>query len=241
MNLVILASGRGSRLGNQTKTKPKCLIKVYENYTLIDHIAKNFNLFQNVIITTGYKSQYLKKKLRLKKINFVHNKNYLKTNMVESLMLIKKKLKKKDIIITYSDIFYDVKIINKLIKIKGNVLPLNPNWLKSWKKRYLTDKKIRNDAEDLIVSNGRVKSIGNKIKGKLPIFQYMGILKLEYKTFLRLEKFYKKMNNKKISLTHFIDETIKAKIVKYKYSVFNNYWYEVDNIDDLNFLKKTFN
>jgi len=117
-------------------------------------------------------------------------------------------------------------------------LPVNPNWLRSWKKRYLTNKKIKNDAEDLKVSNGRVKSIGNKIIDKLPTFQYMGILKLEYKTFLKLEKFYKKMNNKKISLTHFINETIKVKIASYKYSVFKNYWFEIDNITDLEYLKK---
>ena len=83
-----------------------------------------------------------------------------------------------------------------------------------------------------------IKNIGNKIEGKLPKFQYMGILKIERKTFYKLEKFYKKMNNKKISLTHFINETIKAKITNYKYSVIKNYWYEIDNISDLRYLKK---
>ena len=114
---------------------------------------------------------------------------------------------------------------------------VNSNWFKSWKQRYSTLNKIREDAEDLITSKGKIKSIGNKIGKKLPKYQYMGILKIEKKTFNKLEKFYKKMNNKKISLTHFIDETIKAKIATYNYSVFKNYWYEIDNISDLNYLK----
>ena len=66
----------------------------------------------------------------------------------------------------------------------------------------------------------------------------MGILKIEQKTFYKLEKFYKIINNKKISLTHFINKTIKAKITNYKYSVFKNYWYEIDNLSDLKYLKR---
>ena len=66
----------------------------------------------------------------------------------------------------------------------------------------------------------------------------MGILKIKHRTFIKLEKFYKKLHNKKISLTHFIDESIKANIAEYKYSIFKNYWYEVDNVSDLKYLKK---
>ena len=106
----------------------------------------------------------IKNSLNNKNINFVQNKNYLHTNMVESLMLTKNKLKKSDLIIIYGDIFFDNKIIEKISKIKGNVLPINSNWVKSWKQRYKTIKKIKNDAEDLEVSNGKIKSIGDKIK-----------------------------------------------------------------------------
>ena len=34
---------------------------------------------------------------------------------------------------------------------------------------------------------------------------------------------------------------IKAKITNYKYSVIKNYWYEIDNISDLRYLKKISN
>ena len=129
-------------------------------------------------------------------------------------------------------------IIQKIKRIKGNVMPVNANWFKSWTKRYNTLTKIKNDAEDLVVSKGNIVSIGNKIKKKLPKFQYMGIVKINRITFDKLEKFYKEINNKKISLTEFINETIKSKIAKFKYSALKNYWYEVDNYQDLKFLKK---
>ena len=67
----------------------------------------------------------------------------------------------------------------------------------------------------------------------------MGILKLSYNSFNKLYKFYKILNNKKISLTEFINESIKSKKVQYKYIALNNYWYEVDNEKDLKYLRKS--
>ena len=238
MNFIVLASGRGSRLNRITINKPKCLTKVIKNKTLLDFIYKNFHENENNIISTGYKSHLIENHLKNKNVKFIKNKNYLTTNMVESLMLSKKKLIKGDLIITYSDIFFDKKIIDQIRKIKGNVIPVNTNWLKSWKKRYSSLKKIKMDAENLIVAKGKIKSIGNKIGNKLPKFQYMGIIKIDQKTFNNLRKFYKTLNNKKISLTEFINNSIESKTTEYKYYPSKYYWYEVDNYKDLKYLKK---
>lgn len=238
MNFIILASGRGSRLNQLTKNKPKCLTIIKNQKTLIDFISQNFKDSDNKIISIGYKSNLIKKHLSDKSINYVKNKNFSNTNMVESLMLCKKKLKKKDLIIVYGDIYFDQKILKKIRNLKGNIVAVNSNWLKSWKQRYLTLDKIKEDAENLVVEKGKIKNIGDKIGKKFPKFQYMGILKIKHRTFIKLEKFYKKLHNKKISLTHFIDESIKANIAEYKYSIFKNYWYEVDNVSDLKYLKK---
>ena len=238
MNFIVLASGRGSRLNKLTKNKPKCLTVIKNKKTLLDYIALNFNECKNIIITTGYRAHLIEKHLSNKNINYVRNKQFLKTNMVESLMLCKKKLKGNDLIIVYGDIYFDPKIIKKIKKLQGNAIAVNANWLQSWKHRYATLDKIKEDAEDLIVSKGKVISIGNKIKKKLPKYQYMGIVKIEYKTFIKLIKFYKKLNNKKISFTNFLNEAIKFKITEFKYIAFKNYWYEVDNIADLKYLKR---
>ena len=70
----------------------------------------------------------------------------------------------------YGDIYFDQKVINKIKKIKGNVIAVNSNWLKSWKQRYSTLDKIKEDAEDLITSKGKIKSIGDKIGKNYLIF-----------------------------------------------------------------------
>ena len=238
MTLVILASGRGSRLGKLTKNNPKCLIKIYKNKTLIDYISENFKFFRNVIVVTGYKSYILKKNLKFNNVKFIYNKNYLKTNMVESLMLARHKIKKNDIIILYADIFFSPKIVKSLMKYKKNILPLNKNWLKSWKKRYKTIANIKTDAEDLIVKNKKISHIGDKIKNKLPKYQYMGILKINTKTFEKLLKLYKNINNKKISMTEFLNLAIQKKLANFNYIATKKFWHEIDNLKDLKILKK---
>ena len=62
MQLVILASGRGSRLNRKTKKIPKCLVKL-KNKSIIDYNLKFYKKFKKKIIITGYKSHLLKKKL----------------------------------------------------------------------------------------------------------------------------------------------------------------------------------
>ena len=238
MILIILDSGRGSRLGRLTKNKPKCLIKIYKNKTLIDYISENFKFFRNFIVITGYKSDILKKKLKFNNVKFVYNKNYLKTNMVESLMLAKDKIKNNDIIVSYADIFFDPKILKLLVKKKNNILPLNKNWLKSWKKRYKSLDEIKKDAENIVISKKKIKSLGGRILKVLPKLQYMGILKVTNNTFLRMHKFYNELNNKKISMTEFINLMIQRKLASFNYISTNKFWHEVDNSRDLKILKK---
>ena len=68
MQLIVLASGRGSRLENYTNNKPKCLVEVRDK-PIISYLKPAFKLYKEVIIITGYKSNvlqnYLKKLLNV--------------------------------------------------------------------------------------------------------------------------------------------------------------------------------
>ena len=54
MHLIVLASGKGSRLGQLTKDKPKCFLKVDGKY-IIEHLAPIFEHFEKVFIVVGHK------------------------------------------------------------------------------------------------------------------------------------------------------------------------------------------
>ena len=230
MQLIIAASGRGSRLKNLTKNKPKILLKIFKNLTIFDLISQNFKKFSNIFLVGGHK--YIKfKQLGIhKKCNLIRNRKYLSSNMVETIFLAKKKIK-SDVVISYGDIVFDEKIIDQMLKVKTTCLPLNSNWLKNWKQRMSLDK-IRLDAENVITSKNKVKSIGGKIGKKLPKLQFMGLIRIKKKDYFKLYNFYKKINNKNIDLTSFLNLSIQNKIINLNFFKTNKKWAEIDSKKD---------
>jgi L-glutamine-phosphate cytidylyltransferase len=233
MQLIILASGRGSRLKKLTAKIPKCLVKI-RSKPIIDYISDNFKKFDQTIILTGYKSNLINSKFP--KIKKIKNKKYMTTNMVYSLFCSIKYIN-QDVIISYSDIIYDTKIIDKMINFNKTHIPLNNKWLSLWKKRMI-EKKINNDAENLIIKKNEVVSIGEKIINIRPSLQFMGLIKLKYRDFMKLYKYFKSLNNSKIDMTSFLNSALKNKIINLNYFKTSRYWFEIDNIKDKKITEK---
>ena len=150
-------------------------------------------IIKKVNIITGYKSKLIIKQNKIKKFKILKNEKYSVTNMVYSSFVANPS--EKEIVICYGDIIFDEKIFN-LIKNskKKNLILINSNWLKYWKKR-MSKSQIFKDAEDIMINkNKKLLSIGGKIK-RLPRFQYMGIIKLENKNFFKLKNFFSGLKN----------------------------------------------
>ena len=233
MILIILAAGRGSRLKTKTRNIPKCLIKIGKN-SIIDYIYPFIKKFNKTIIVCGYKSKLIEEKFKNnKKIFFAFNKKYKSTNMVYSLFQAKKFVKtNEDIIVCYSDVIFDYKIYELFKKNRKTFIPIKKNWLILWKKR-MSMIKIINDAENLIVKNNKLVSIGGKIKKIFPRYQFMGLMKIVYKDFLTMEKFYRKINNIKIDFTSFLDLIVKNNKLNISCIKTNKFWFEIDTTKDL--------
>ncbi len=236
MHLVLLAAGKGTRLPKEFRDLPKSMVNI-NGKTILNHNLNFYQKFEKKTIITGYKSQKLNIFIKKNKFNFVKNCEYKKTNMVHSLFKIRK-IEANEIIICYSDIIFDPKIFQNLIRQKNkNIILLKKNWLKIWKGR-MSYREILNDAENLQTRNNILVNIGGPIKKKLPKYQYMGIIKILKKDFFKLKNFYKKNNNKKIDFTSFINLAIKNNILKFNISITNKFWYEIDSINDIKFTKK---
>jgi len=235
MQLIVLSAGKGSRLPAKFRKKPKCLVELNSKPLLL-HNSNFFKRFKKKIIVTGYKQLYLKKISEKIGFNNIINKRYASTNMVYSLFLTKK-LINQDIVIVYGDVVFDDRIYD-LLKPKKNILPVNINWLKNWKKR-MPFRNIIKDAENLSIKKNNLFEIGTRInKDKLPKYQFMGIIKLKKKTFLKCYSFYKKLNNEKIDMTSFLNLCVKNKIMSLNIEKYNDYWYEIDTISDHKFAEK---
>ncbi len=236
MNFLILAAGKGSRFNNKITNNPKSLIKV-KGISLLENIINCAikNKITNINIVTGYKSEKIEKivKKKYKKINFIKNKNFNKTEMLYSLITGLKKIN-DDVIVSYADIYYNYNLINKInknIDKKNFYLPILKNWKKTWSVRK---KDILIDGETLSVTKSFfLKEIGQKISNNIPKYQFMGLLyipKKKIKKFISLYRSNKKFRS--IHLTSFLNYLI-INGLKIKCLPYNGKWFEFDDNEDL--------
>ena len=158
MKAVILAGGYGSRLAEETKVKPKPLVKI-GNKPIIWHIIQIYNFYgiNNFIICLGYKGALLKKELNKlnykKKWNIQYVNTGLKTMTGGRVKRIEKYLGKDDnFYLSYGDGLSDVDI-NKLSKFHK----------KNKKIATLTAVKYKNPKGILIIDKkSKIKTIKEK-------------------------------------------------------------------------------
>ena len=229
MQLILLSAGRGSRLSQNLRKKPKSLA-IINGKSILEHNTDFFNKFKKKYIITGYKGNLIKKFAKKNNFKIIHNVKYKSTNMVYSSFLATKFIK-EDVVICYGDIIFDSSIYN-ILKEKKNIMPLNKNWLSVWKKR-MNRNKIMKDAENVDTKKNILLTIGGKIKSKLPKYQYMGLFKLKKNDFFKLSIYFKKIQNKKIDMTSFLDKSIKKNKVKFYIKPYYKIWFEIDSYKDL--------
>ena len=174
MKAVILAAGRGSRLHPYTENCPKCLTEL-GGQTLIGRQLATLRAagVTDITIVTGY----LREKLAaLDGINEVHNPVWADTNMVESLFCAES-LFEGDLIVSYSDIVYEPKVIESILASPHEVsVVVDRNWRAYWERRFADPLA---DAESLrLDERGRIVDIGNKVSDIDQIqAQYIGLMR----------------------------------------------------------------
>tara|TARA_B100000963_G_scaffold352064_2_gene364680 strand:- start:9074 stop:9853 length:780 start_codon:yes stop_codon:yes gene_type:complete len=142
--IVLLAGGYGSRLGEYTNTIPKPMIKI-GGYPIIIHIINIFNKygFKNFIICTGYKKEHINRYFKLyqkknKKVKIytndkIQNKNQNNNSISIRIVFtgkntqtggrikrIKKYIKNDYFLMTYADGLSDINL-NKLVKFHKKI------------------------------------------------------------------------------------------------------------------------
>ena len=158
MKAVILAGGYGTRLAEETKIKPKPLIKIGEK-PIIWHLLKIYSFYgiNDFIICLGYKGHLLKKELNKLNIKKKWNIKYVNTGLKTMTGGRVKRImqyiaKDKNFCLSYGDGLSDVNIKN-LIKFHK----------KHKKIVTLTAVKYRNPKGILVFSSKKIiKSIKEK-------------------------------------------------------------------------------
>jgi L-glutamine-phosphate cytidylyltransferase len=240
MNIIILAAGRGTRLGNHNN-KPKCLFNI-DGLSLIE---RNLVLFKEAglhpILVTGYQ----KDKLSFLNLQTINNPDFLETNMLWSLYKATDYMN-EDFIICYSDILVNIKLVEQMKNFnKGIGLIVDKDWLRYWKMRF--DDPL-DDAESLKISKkGNIISIGQKVNNIAEIEgQYIGFIKVSGKQRLLFKKilvdYCENVQTsslaKKAYLTDFLQYLIDKDLDIKEISTHGG-WIEIDSPSDVDAAKKS--
>jgi L-glutamine-phosphate cytidylyltransferase len=174
MRAVILAAGRGSRLGPHTEDRPKCLVELADKPLIRRQIAA---LRGGGVSSIGIVRGYLADRIDIEDATYFENPRWAETNMVMSLVAAAPWLRSDSVVISYADIFYGRDIVRDLAAASGHlVVAYDRDWRSLWTRRFadpLSDAEtFRTDARGNLIDIGRRTTDINDIQG-----QYMGLLK----------------------------------------------------------------
>lgn len=174
MHAVILAAGRGSRLGPLSDDRPKCLVEFAAKPLIRRQIAA---LRGGGVSSIGIVRGYLGNMINFEDATYFENPRWAETNMVMSLVAAAPWLQSGPVVISYADIFYGRDVVRDLAAAPGDlVVAYDPGWRSLWTRRFddpLSDAEtFRTDAGGNLLDIGRRTKEIDEIKG-----QYMGLLK----------------------------------------------------------------
>jgi L-glutamine-phosphate cytidylyltransferase len=173
MKAIILAAGKGTRLGPYTENLPKGMLP-FLGRTLIEHQVELYRQcgVEQIVLVCGYRADQCVVPGTVKYIN----ERYEHTNMVESLMAARQELE-GELLISYGDIVFEKKMLQSVMQSKQEIgVTVDTKWKSYWIARFGTS---TIDTESLIIGpNGQLLEIGQpgpnpeKIHGR-----YVGLLK----------------------------------------------------------------
>ena len=248
MKVIIIAAGSAQRLGPQTKKMPKGLLDINGKSILERQIEilKNNNIKEIIIITGPHKDKF-----NFGKVKYIEDSEYKKHDVLLSLMAAKNEIK-GDIITTYSDILFDEKILQQIIKSKVNIgIATDMNWKQKYENRTEHPK---SQADNVIIENNKIVKIKKnilKISKNQKNGEFIGIMKFSKKgseifvrEFNKVEKnkpspFHNSKTFEKAYLTDMIQELIDQNITMEPIIV-NGNWCGIDTLQDLENAKNNY-
>lgn len=174
MRALILAAGRGSRMGTLGDDRPKCLVELAGRPLLERQVAAlRRGGASEIGIVRGYRAD----KLKFPELSYFDNPRWADTNMVMSLAAAAVWLRAGPVIVSYADIFYRGELIRGLAREPGSlVITYDRAWRDLWSRRFADP---LSDAETFRINTaGELLEIGSKTRRIEDIEgQYMGLLK----------------------------------------------------------------
>ena len=231
MKVIILNAGIGKRLAPLTNKMPKCLIKISNNNTILDHQLKNIIKlgFKDFIIPTGpFEDQiinHIDKNYPNINVQYVNNPVYDKTNYIYSLYLAKEMID-DDVLYSHGDLIFSENLVKFLLNSKDSDC-------------VLVNKEIPAPIKDFkaLILNDRISKIGVNLFGEntaflAPLYKLSKDFMIQWLTYI--DNFIK---NKKLNCyaEDALNEILDVLLLKPCY--YNEFCVEIDDHEDLEGVK----
>ena len=241
MKVIILAAGRGSRLGERTKDRPKCMCTLCGR-TLLDRCLDTLENAgfprSDIGIVTGYRSDMFV----ADGVTYFHNADWERTNMFHSLTKAREWLERETCIVCYSDIVFAPEAARRLADCSAPLaITSYSGYWDLWKLR------MENPLEDLetfrVNGNGRLLEIGLKPESAADIQgQFMGLLRFTPESWCWVEETIKHPLPKtvdKLDMTTLLQGMLRQ---GYPIQTINTdtLWLECDSEQDIEVYERTF-
>jgi choline kinase len=232
MRAVILAAGRGSRMGH-LGDRPKCLVELKGKPLIERQIAA---LRRGGVDEIGVVRGYRAEMIDFPGLTYFTNTRWAETNMVVSLASAATWLRSEPVIVSYADIFYRGELVRGLARAPGQlVISYDRAWFSLWSRRFADP---LSDAETFrIDAAGRLLEIGGRttriedIEG-----QYMGLLKLTPPAWSAVEALLDMLDaptRNRLDLTGLLRQLLARKALSVSTFGTNGQWGEIDSPEDV--------
>ncbi len=231
MRALILNSGLGKRMGEETKNHPKCMTKIYDEETILSRQLKLLkkNGINDVVITTGPFEQDLIdycQSLELElNIVFVNNPLYDKTNYIYSIYRARDNLL-DDIILMHGDLVFSNEVLKSVISNNTSCVVISSSL-------SLPEKDFK-----AVVVNNKVSKIG--IEFFDDAYSCQPLYKLEKKDWIlwlnSINNYINQGKDNCYAENALNDVSIKLDL--YPLDIENKLCGEIDNLEDLKIMRK---
>nr|AIF11077.1 glucose-1-phosphate cytidylyltransferase (rfbF) [uncultured marine thaumarchaeote KM3_49_A08] len=161
MQAVILAAGRGTRMGNIEI--PKCLLK-FGNTSLIEYQISCLRKIgiNDILIVTGFNSELIKQHLGTN-VRYIFNEKFESTNNLYSLLKAKEFVK-EDFICLHADLLFHKNILQKCFEYNSDLC-------------LAVEKNIRDETIRVQIENRKITRISKTIPMELSSGNFIGMVK----------------------------------------------------------------
>ena len=233
MKAVVLAAGRGRRMGGGTENLPKCLMTLWGR-TLLDHCLGGLQKAgfspRDIGIVTGYRREMLD----APGFSYFQNAEWESTNMFVSLTTASEWLRSEACVVSYSDIVFSPDAVMKLVASARELsITYYAGFWELWSERFQNP---LDDLETFKQLGGNLLEIGKKPVSKEDVQgQYMGLLRFEPSGWDKVERAVKLPMPKTVDkldmttlLQHLIDLGCPVEAIET-----GGPWFECDNMNDI--------